>query len=508
MKQTMKNVSKNRSIFKTVFSVSSVLLIAKLLGFMKQIIVANAFGATADTDVISLSQGIITDFEFLIAQTMITAFIPIYISVKENNQDEKHFVSNVLKIFGVISILISFLVFAFSPMVSKIIAPSYSGEIFDSLVHNVRIYAFSLVILVITSIFNALLKGNDSFLPGEITSVNQSLVFIACVILFSGSLGVQTLILSFLLYAVINLFYLGIYSKKYWKFELRGFAFDDNVKRLLKMIAPLLFSYAMVYINQLVDKILATGLGGGTVTAMSYSAVLTNFITGFTGAICGIAFTRIAQNIARNDDERAALIVRYFAILFVTILIPVTIISIVNAKDIVTAVYGRGAFDSAAIESSTYALMGYGGMFIPCALRELFTRLQYGYQDSRRPTINSTISIVVNIVLSMVLSHFWGVLGITIASTISVLISAVMNMVSSRKHNRYLKFSDFKHDMAFWFIGIGACICTDILVGKYINIQNIYVKFSITVLITLSIYGVAVWPVIFRVLKGRKLYSG
>lgn len=503
----MKSDGKNLSIFKVVFSVSFVLLIAKILGFAKQIIVANAFGATVDTDVISLSQGIITDFEFLIAQTMITAFIPIYISVKEKNQDEKYFVSNVLKIFGAISILISSLVFAFAPMVSKIIAPSYSGEIFVSLVYNVRMYAFSLVILVITSIFNALLKGNDSFLPGEITSVTQSLVFIACVILFSRTLGVRTLILSFLLYAAVNLFYLGMYSKKYWRFELRGFTFDDNVKRLLKMMAPLLFSYAMVYINQLVDKILATGLGDGTVTAMSYSAVLTNFITGFTGAICGIAFTRITQNIARKDDERAALLVRYFIILFVTILIPVTIISIINARDIVTTVYGRGAFDFAAIESSTYALMGYGGMFIPCALRELFTRLQYGYQDSRRPTINSTVSIIANIVLSIFLSRFWGLLGITIASTISVLISAVMNIVSSRKHNRYLKFSDFKHDMAFWLIGTGVCICADILACKYINIQNIYARFGIIALITLIIYGVVVWPVIFKILKERKLYN-
>ena len=37
-----------------------------------------------------------------------------------------------------------------------------------------RIYAFSLVILVITAIFNALLKGNNSFLPGEVTSMNQT----------------------------------------------------------------------------------------------------------------------------------------------------------------------------------------------------------------------------------------------------------------------------------------------------------------------------------------------
>ena len=80
----MKIVSKKRGIFKAVFSVSFVLLIAKILGFVKQIIVANAFGATVDTDVIALSQGIITDFEYLIAQTMITAFIPIYISDRKS----------------------------------------------------------------------------------------------------------------------------------------------------------------------------------------------------------------------------------------------------------------------------------------------------------------------------------------------------------------------------------------------------------------------------------------
>lgn len=504
----MKIVGKKRGIFKAVFSVSFVLLIAKILGFVKQIIVANAFGATVDTDVIALSQGIITDFEYLIAQTMITAFIPIYISVKENNQDEKHFVSNVLKIFSVISILISSMVFVFAPAVSRIIAPSYSGEIFDSFVHNVRIYAFSLVILVITAIFNALLKGNNSFLPGEVTSMNQSLVFIACVILFSNSLGVRTLIFSFLLYAVVNLLYLGIYSRRYWRFELRGFTFDDNIKRLLKMIAPLLFSYAMVYINQLVDKILATGLGGGIVTAMSYSAVLTNFVNGFTGAICGIAFTSMAHNTARKDDEKTALSIQYFITFFVTILIPVTIISIVNAKDIVTIVYGRGAFDSAAVENSAYVLMGYGGMFIPCALRELFTRLQYSYQDSKRPTVNSTVSIILNIGLSIFLSRFLGVLGITIASTISVLINAVLNILSSRKYNNHLKISEFKYNMVFWIIGSGICVGADLLICKYMNFQNLYVKFGITVLITMSIYGVAVLPVILRGFRKCNFYKG
>ena len=118
------STSGKSTIIKTIFSVSSILLLAKLLGFVKQMIVANAFGASIDTDAINLSQGVITDFEYLISQTMLTAFVPIYISVKENEGTEKQFVSNVLKIFFGISFLVSTIIFVFAPLVSKILAPS------------------------------------------------------------------------------------------------------------------------------------------------------------------------------------------------------------------------------------------------------------------------------------------------------------------------------------------------------------------------------------------------
>lgn len=501
----MNKGSGEKSIFKTVFSVSSILLFAKIFGFVKQIIVANAFGATIDTDIISLSQGIVTNFEYLISQTMITAFIPIYISVKETKQNEKHFASNVIKIFVLISVFISAFIFLFAPFISRILAPSYKGAVADSLTYNIRIYAFCFVVLVLTAIFNALLKGNKRFLPGEITSVNQSLVFIICVLMLGNVFGVQVLIISFFLYAVINMIYLGFLSRKLYKVEVHRFQIDENVKKLLRMIAPLLFGYAMLYINQLVDKMLASGLSDGTVTAMSYSAVLSNFITGFIGSICGIAFTYIAQNVAEKSDEKAAVIVGYFITFFVTFLVPVSVISVSNAKEIVTIVYGRGAFDAAAIENSTYALMGYGSLFIPYVLRELFTRFQYSYQDSKRPMLNSAVSIVCNIVLSIVFSRFWGILGITIASSISVFICAVLNIASSRKFNCYLKISFFSKQFIFWIAGGVFCLLVNILLKRYLPINNILLRFLVLSAVSFIVYMLAVLPLIVSVIRKYKL---
>ncbi len=503
----MSNGNSASTIFKTVFSVSTILLLAKLLGFVKHIIVANAFGATLETDIILLSQGVITDFEYLVSQTMITAFIPIYIALKENYGNEKHFVSNVLKVFMVLSLALSTLIYFFAPVVSKILAPSYQGTAADSLIYNIKIYAFSLGILVITAIYNALLKANKSFLPGEITSVNQSAVFIICVLLLGKVFGVKTLILSFFIYALINIIYLGVFSRKLWAIELGKFAFDENIKQLLKMMAPLLFGYAMIYINQLVDKILASGLGDGTVTAMSYSAVLSNFITGFIGSICGIAFIYIAQNVAEKSDEKAASIVGYFITFFVTILIPISIVSVTNANEIVTIVFGRGAFDENAVGNSTYALMGYGCIFIPYVLRELFTRLQYSYQDSKRPVVNSTISIVCNIILSIIFREFWGIFGITIASSIAVLVCAILNIRASRKYNRYLNISQFRKQLFFWVVGGVVCLVINILLGQILQMPNVYLRFAIRVVASLCAYGIVISPILAYVIRERRIFK-
>ena len=492
-----------KSIFKTVFSVSSILLFAKVLGFIKQIVVANAFGATMDTDIVSLSQGIITNFEYLISQTMITAFIPIYTSVKETEK-EKNFVSNVMKIFILVSVAISTLIFVFAPFVTRVIAPSYKGTVANSLTHNIRIYAFSLVLLVLTAIFNALLKGNKSFLSGEITSVNQSAAFMICVFTLGDALGVRSLVVSFFVYAIINVIYLGFFSRKLWKIELHGFQIDENVKRLLRMITPLLFGYAMLYINQLIDKILASGLGDGTVTAMSYSAVLSNFITGFICSICGIAFTYISQNVAEKSDQKAASITGYFITFFVTFLIPISVITMVNAREIVTIVYGRGAFDATAIENSSYALVGYGSLFIPYAIRELFASLQYSYQDSKRPMTNSVVSVVCNMVLSIIFSRFWGILGITIASSIAVFACAALNVASSRRFNSYLKISHFSKQLVLWTVGGTLCLLVNVFLGRYLQINNILLRFIVLSIASFTIYALVVSPVLVSVMRERK----
>ena len=74
-------MKKTRSIARSLLSVSGVVILVKLLGFIKQVISADLFGATIRTDLISISEGLITNMDYLLVQALSTAFIPTYLAV-------------------------------------------------------------------------------------------------------------------------------------------------------------------------------------------------------------------------------------------------------------------------------------------------------------------------------------------------------------------------------------------------------------------------------------------
>ncbi len=486
-----------KNIAKTMASVTGVIILGKILGFVKQILTANAFGATIQTDIISLSEGLISNTDYLLIQALSTAFIPTYIATKAKaNEDTSKFVSNTIKIFFIITLLISTLLFSFSPLISRLLAPSYTVELSKELSKYIRVFSPLLIIIVQLAIFNALLKANESFIPGEFISFNQSVIIIILVLGVGNIYGPNTLVIASFAYSIFNLFFLMAYSKKRWRL-LRGNPFkDENVKKLLKMMGPLILGYSMVFVNQQVDKIIVSGLGDGTVTAMNYASVLSNLVGTFIGSICGVLFVYISKNIVEENDKEAAKLTITSLIQIGALLLPISIIVMMNGADIVTIVFGRGKFDAPAIESCSAALVGYGFMFVPYLIRELFSRFQYAYNDSKTPMRNSIISIIVNIILSVVLSKIIGVMGVALATSISVFVCAVLNISSSRKRNRDIKIRGNGKNIMRCLIGIVICILLSIL-GKRILIgYSSLIRFIFITVFSVGIYGAVTFPII------------
>ena len=169
----------------------------------------------------------------------------------------------------------------------------------------------------------------------------------------------------------------------------------------------------------------------------------------------------------------------------ITILLPISVLTLANSHDVVSVVFGHGRFDANAVQSCSIALIGYGCMFVPFALRELFSRFQYAYGDSKTPMINSTIAIVINIILSITLSIWLGVLGVTLATSISVLICAILNIVTSRKKNEFLHVNQMFKTLPQWIIG--AAICVGVSFGGQYLLADIHTIFRFLIIAVVSL---------------------
>ena len=130
----MKDKNKIVSIF---VSVSGLIFLDKIIGFIKQIIVASTFGATIETDIINLSQNAVSDIQYIMAQVLITAFVSIYIHTKQGeNRLEKRtqaFAGDSIIAFIYISLGLTLLLFVSSGILSRILAPSYTQELSSQL---------------------------------------------------------------------------------------------------------------------------------------------------------------------------------------------------------------------------------------------------------------------------------------------------------------------------------------------------------------------------------------
>ena len=231
--------------------------------------VANSFGATIETDLISLSEGLTTNIEYVISQTIVTAFAPIYIHAKARNKAEgDQLISDSLKIFPMLTCVLSILIMLFAPILSRIIAPTYDPVLSARLTGYLRLFSPLLVLYMAQANFHALLNANEVFAPGQLISLNQSIVIILFSLVFGKRFGVQTLAVGFFAYTVLNVCYLGVTSKKYWTFRSSGFRLSNDLRDLLKMTGPLLLGYAVVFINQSVDQVIVSGMPYGTVTAL------------------------------------------------------------------------------------------------------------------------------------------------------------------------------------------------------------------------------------------------
>ena len=490
---------KENKIAKSTLSVTAVLIFVKFVGIIKQAVIAAYFGASGEMDKYLLASEFVTQIGTLVFSALSVSFLTMYVQVKAQKDKEKAqlFISNTFKTFVPIAVCVVIIIFLCADIITIILAPGYDAANRKIVADYIRIVSIVIINACITNICTGILEGNKQFFWVKFCGLFQSACLMAACVFFSKKIGASALLIGFIVYFILENIYLLILVKKFTGFKMKKMQKDSRMLELLKLSGPLFVSNAVVEINNIADKAIASNLSEGNISSLSYSNYLFNSLYAIIiGSVCSVCFSYFSTYIAEGKVTEFRKLLSSGVRNLLLILMPIVIVIILYAQKIVYIIYGRGEFDLNALSMTTAALQGYTVGIIFIAVRDLLVRAHYAFQDTRQPMVNAIAGVVVNIGLSIMFSMKFGVFGISFASSLSYILVSVISYFTLKRHlKKYVLFEDKKYFIRLIISGIG-CGGIGAFMEKYLEISNVFFDFVIKAGIVCVIYVIILF--IFR----------
>ena len=496
----MKNKSQN--FVKSVSIVMIISLIGKILGLIKQVVIASFFGTSENTDLFFVSYSFVYGIAIALFSALSIVLLPMYsrernIGVKEANL----LFSKTLLLFVPISFIIMIIIQFFSPMFSNILIPGYSLSLKKTLSKFICYLSPVIIIYCVTSIFNTISDYNKNFLPGKILTPLFNFFVIIATVFLANYYGIKAIIFSVLISYSLYIIISFIYVKKYTKFYIINPFNDRTFLRNFLQLFPLLLGNAIMEINTIVDRAVASNLGIGIISTVTYAAsineIITTMIISNFSSIFYTYFTGLVIKDQKNQSKKYIINIIKGLFLF---LVPVTIIICFNSQNIVDILYNHGNFNNNDVINTSLVIIGYSLGFIPTMISNILIKVHYAYGDTKRPMFNGIITVSINILLSIIISKTYGIIGISLSTSIATTVSALLCYISVKK---YIKFHLSKENF-ITFIKIITIIILTIL-NCILFKKLIYINNNFFYLIILSLETILFYIFLLKIFKLQNL---
>jgi putative peptidoglycan lipid II flippase len=418
---------------KTIVIIMLITIASKISGFIREVVLANFFGVSYVSDAYLVSLTIPIAIFSLIGMGIVTSFIPIYneIREKENNEIANNYINNLIINITILCTIIVIFVVIFAPIIVRIFASGFNGEVYDLAVTYTRIFIFSIYFYSISYVYMGYLQSNNKLLYSSISSIPLNLGLIIAIYV-GAKYNIYLLAIGSMFATILQLVFLHIVAMKKGFHIKRCFNFKDKyLRRTILLALPVIFGMSVNQLNVLVDRTIASNILLGGISALNYSNRLNSFVQGiFVSSIATVMYPAISKISIEGKIEEYKKTLSESLNVINLLVVPVSFGTMVFSEQIITLIYGHGAFDSYAIKLTSEALFFYAIGMVGIGLREVLSRAFYSKQDTKTPMINSTIGIILNIILNIVLSRHMGINGLALATSIAAIITTGLMFIS------------------------------------------------------------------------------
>lgn len=437
---------RQQTLMRSTTVVSSMTMLSRVLGFVRDIIIAQMFGAMAGVDAFLVAFKIPNFMRRLFAEGAFSqAFVPVLSEYQQCREDGdvRQFISRIAGNLSAILFLVTLFSVIATPILIMIFAPGFIDEPtrFNLAVYMLRITFPYLMLISLTAMAGAILNTYGSFAIPAFTPVLLNISLI-CAALFASphfvepvtalAWGVLVAGIAQLLFQLPFLWGLGLLPKPQIAFH------DEGVKRVLRLMIPALFGVSVAQINLLLDTVFASFLTVGSVSWLYYSDRLTNFPLGVFGvAISTVIMPHLSRKHAAKSPLEFAKTLDWAMRVILLIALPATFGLFILAGPLLGTLFNYGKFGAHDVAMARLSLMAFALGLPAFMLIKVLASGFYAQQNIKTPVKVGVVAMISNIFLNLALIYPLSHAGLALATSISAYINAITLYVILRRQGIY-----------------------------------------------------------------------
>ncbi len=432
----------SKRLLKSGIIVSAMTLISRVLGLVRDVVVANLMGAGASADVFFFANRIPNFLRRLFAEGAFSqAFVPVLTEYHASGDINKtrDLIARASGTLGVLVTIVTLIGVLGSGAVTALFG---AGWFLDWLNGGTAAGKFELASLLLKITFpylwfitfvalsGAILNTLGKFAVSSFTPVFLNVMMILCAWYLSPNLeqpevglaiGVFLGGLVQFLFQLPFLIKAGVLVRPKWGWK------DPGVVKIRTLMIPALFGVSVSQINLLFDSFVASFLQTGSISWLYYSDRLLEFPLGLFGiAIATVILPALSRKHVDAHSDGFAHTMDW-GIRMVTFLgIPAMLGLMVLAKPMLMVLFMRGEFTPSDVEQASYSLLAYSSGLLSFMLIKVLAPGYYSRQDTKTPVRYGIIAMVSNIVLNAIFAWFYGYVGLAVATSMSAFLNMAL----------------------------------------------------------------------------------
>jgi len=422
----------SKALLKSSSLVASMTLLSRVAGFIRDMVTATIFGASAEFDAFSVAFRIPNLMRRLFAEgSFAQAFVPVLSEYQQQKTpaETKDFIDAIAGTLAVILIGVVICGMFLAPLLIKLFAPGFSmaGDRFALAVNMLRITFPYLLLISLTAFLGAILNTFSRFWVPAFTPIWLNVCMISAAIGLSPLLAIPITSLAWgvLVAGFVQLFFQIPFLNNINLVPRPKLGFHDpGVRRVLKLMVPALFGVSVSQLNLLVDTLFASILVVGSVSWLYYSDRLMEFPLGVIGvAISTVILPYLSRHHAGHAKKEFSAVIDWALRCVLLVGLPAAVVFAVISGPLLSTLFQRGHFDAHAVMMTRQSLSMFALGIAPFMLIKILAAGFYARQDMRTPVKIGIFAMIANMFLNAILVWPFKHAGIALATSSSAVLN-------------------------------------------------------------------------------------